>query len=175
MGKKYPFGNAFLFLSCYFNRERRVLNKWPFHWSTANSGSNYNIFTPTAHHNGRLYSVSTAEHQIFQLKKYLTRHLWWLSSYARFNFLSLRDLKATYVDGTAKKKKKKVMRNSVIHLSHLIQILNKTFVKLFPNTFHLLGFKPFSAITENSLRLIFIYIELDHNNIQKFILRHLII
>lgn len=63
------------------------------------------------------------------------------------------------------KKKKKVMRNSVIHLSHLIQILNKTFVKLFPNTFHLLGFKPFSAITENSLRLIFIYIELDHNNI----------
>lgn len=57
------------------------------------------------------------------------------------------------------------MRNSVIHLSHLIQILNKTFVKLFPNTFNLLGFKPFSAITENSLRLIFIYIELDHNNV----------
>lgn len=63
------------------------------------------------------------------------------------------------------KKKEKVMRNSVIHISHLIQILNKTFVKLFPNTFHLLGFKPISAITENSLRLIFIYIELDHNNI----------
>lgn len=57
------------------------------------------------------------------------------------------------------------MRNSVIHISHLIQILNKTFVKLFPNTFHLLGFKPISAITENSLCLIFIYIELDHNNI----------
>lgn len=93
-----------LFLSCYFNRERRVLNKWPFHWSTANSGSNYNIFTPTAHHNGRLYSVSTAEHQIFQLKKYLTSHLWWLSSYARFNFLSLLDLKATYVDSKKKRK-----------------------------------------------------------------------
>lgn len=38
----------------------------------------YNVFTPTAHHNDRLYSVSTTEYQIPQLQKYLTSHLWWL-------------------------------------------------------------------------------------------------
>lgn len=62
----------------------------------------YNIFTPTACHNGLLYSVSTAECQILQPQlKYLTTRLWWLLSHARSDVLSLFDLKTLQINNGA--------------------------------------------------------------------------
>lgn len=62
----------------------------------------YNIFTPTACHNGLLYSVSAAEYQILQPQlKYLTTRLWWLLSHARPNVLSLFDQKTLQINNGA--------------------------------------------------------------------------
>lgn len=63
----------------------------------------YNIFTPTARHNDRLYLVSTTEYQTLEQQKYLTSHLWWLSSWAKFNVLSLLDQKPLRINGWVKK------------------------------------------------------------------------
>lgn len=59
----------------------------------------YNIFTPTARHNDRLYLVSTTEYRTLEQQKYLTSHLWWLSSWAKLNVLSLLDQKPLRING----------------------------------------------------------------------------
>lgn len=62
----------------------------------------YNIFTPTARHNDRLYLVSTTEYRTLEQQKYLTSHLWWLSSWAKLNVLSLLDQKPLRINGWVK-------------------------------------------------------------------------